>query len=265
MNKIRQVIEGIYNNLELRSSCIPLFIGNPGMGKTSIVHQFAKERNIKCLTEIASTKMPHEFSGLAMPDNKTKKMTYYDYDVLLDLRDGDILFLDELLNANPMILNAFLTVLENRVLPSGRKLANIMIIAAANYQGAASLTPQIKERFIFYDVKFDKNSWKEYMSKYLITDQIFESLCALILNERFLSSEHNYYTPRSIVKAINMMIDGIYTPYEIKLKPVLRMLITNSSGNDIQIGDYIFKVEEKIEWLKLQQLIKKQKNEINSK
>ena len=110
MNKIRQVIEGIYNNLELRSSCIPLFIGNPGMGKTSIVHQFAKERNIKCLTEIASTKMPHEFSGLAMPDNKTKKMTYYDYDVLLDLRDGDILFLDELLNANPMILNAFLTI-----------------------------------------------------------------------------------------------------------------------------------------------------------
>ena len=158
MDKIRQVIEGIYDNLELRSSCIPLFIGNPGMGKTSIVHQFAKERNIKCLTEIASTKMPHEFSGLAMPDNKTKKMTYYDYDVLLDLRDGDILFLDELLNANPMILNAFLTVLENRVLPSGRKLANIMIIAAANYQGAASLTPQIKERFIFYDVKFDKNS-----------------------------------------------------------------------------------------------------------
>lgn len=47
MNKIRQVIEGIYDNLELRSSCIPLFIGNPGMGKTSIVHQFAKERNIK--------------------------------------------------------------------------------------------------------------------------------------------------------------------------------------------------------------------------
>ena len=43
------------------------------------------------------------------------------------------------------------------------------------------------------------------------------------------------------------------------------MLITNSSGNDIQIGDYIFKIEEKIEWLKLQQLIKKQKNEINSK
>ena len=33
-------------------------------------------------------------------------MTYFDYDMFCNLKDGDIIFFDELLNANPMVLNA---------------------------------------------------------------------------------------------------------------------------------------------------------------
>lgn len=261
MKQIKEVLTGIYDNIDLRRTCIPLFLSNPGIGKTTIVHQFAQERGVKCLTEIASTKMPHEFSGIAIPDHNTKRMTYFDYDVLLDLKDGDILFLDELLNANPMILNAFLTVLENRILPSGKKLADIMIVAAANPQGQTSLTPQIKERFIFYNIELDKENWKKYMSKYLITDDIFESLWTLVRNESFKSADVNYLSPRSVDKAINMILNNIYTPYEDKIKPILNMLITNNSEKDIIIGDYTFKVGERIEWLKLQKLIKNNKKQ----
>jgi hypothetical protein len=262
MKQLKDVITKIYENEELRSTCIPLFLSNPGMGKTTAIKEFAKEKGVKCLTEITSTKMPHEFSGIAIPNHETKRMTYFDYDAILDLKDGDILFLDELLNANPMILNAFLTVLEDRVLPSGKRLAKIMIIAAGNPQGAVSLTPQIKERFIWYDIKFDKESWKRYMSKYLITDDIFEQLCVLIQNESFTSSEKNFYTPRSIEKAMKMMINDIPTPYEAKLSPILNLLINNSSGQDFQIGDYTWKANESIHWLKLQKL---KLNEANTK
>lgn len=254
MKELLEVISKIYENEELRNSCIPLFLSNPGLGKTQCIREFAKEKNVKCFPVIASTKMPHEFSGIAVPDNDTKRMTYFDYDELLDLKDGDILFLDEMLNANPMILNAFLTVLEDRVLPSGKKLANIMIIAAGNPQGSVSLTPQIKQRFVWYDIKFNKESWKKYMSKYLITNEIFESLCVLIQNESFLSSNKNYYTPRSIEKAIKMILKDVNTPYDIKLKPILNSLIQNTSQQDIQIGETVWKVNEMIPWLKLQKL-----------
>lgn len=254
MKELLDVITKIYENGELRKNCIPLFLSNPGMGKSQTIRQFAKDKGVQCLVEIASTKMPHEFSGIAVPDPSTKRMTYFDYDAILNLKDGDILFLDEMLNANPMILNAFLTVLEDRVLPSGKKLADILIVAAGNPQGAVSLTPQIKERFIWYNLQFDKNSWKKYMSKYLITDTIFEQLCVLIQNENFTSSEKNYYTPRSIEKALKMMLADIKTPYSIKLKPILNTLIPNNTGNDIQIGESVWKNNESMSWLNLQKL-----------
>lgn len=256
MTEIEKIISGIYHNPELRKSCIPLFLSNSGIGKTSIINEFARKQNVVCLSQIASTKMPHEFAGLTIPDHTTKQMIYYDYDALLNLKSGDILFLDELLNANPQILAAFLTVLEDRVLPSGRKLADIMIVAAANPQGAAILTPQVSERFIWYKIAFDKNSWKQYMSKYLITDSIFEQLCVLIQNESFNSAEKNYMTPRSIEKAINMLLNDVPTPYSAKLKPILDTLITNDKEIDLPIGDYVWKVSEKISWLKLQKLLK---------
>jgi hypothetical protein len=256
MKEINKILNGIYDNPELRKECVPLFLGNPGLGKTSIIRKFAEEKNVKCLTEIASTKMPHEFVGVAIPDHSTKRMTYFDYDALLELKDGDILFFDEMLNANTMILNAFLNVLEDRTLPSGKKLADIMIVAAANPQGATIITPQIKERFIWYDIKFDRVSWKHYMSKFLITDSIYDQLCVLIQNETFNSSDKNFYTPRSIVKAIKMMINDIPTPYSSKLSPILNNFIENTSGQDMLIGDYIFKANENISWLNLQKMIK---------
>ena len=98
MTEIEKVISGIYHNLELRKSCIPLFLSNPGLGKSTIIREFFENIGKKCLTVIASTKMPHEFSGISIPNHDTKRMTYFDYDALLDLKDGDCLFLDEILN-----------------------------------------------------------------------------------------------------------------------------------------------------------------------
>jgi hypothetical protein len=64
-------------------------------------------------------------------------------------------------------------------------------------------------------------------------------------------------TPRSIEKAIKMMIRGIHTPYEDKLKSILNLFIENTTENDIPINEsFIFKPGEKISWLKLQKLMR---------
>jgi MoxR-like ATPase len=132
MNRIKEVLEGIYSNPELRKSIIPLFIGNPGLSKTVQIEEFAREKGVKLVTLITSQLSPMEVSGLIMPNRDTRTIEYYDSESLLSLRDGDILFLDEILNGSPIVLAAMLTLLASRTMISGKPLPDVTIIAAAN-------------------------------------------------------------------------------------------------------------------------------------
>jgi hypothetical protein len=134
---------------------------------------------------------------------------------------------------------------------SGKPLPNIMICAAANPQGMVPLTPQIKERFVWYDIKFDKKNWIDYMKiKYSITDTIGTKLSNLILNEKFTGN--NFYTPRSIDKAINMLIYDVITPYHTVLFPILSELIENKLEKSIKLSETkSLEVNEMITWLEL--------------
>jgi hypothetical protein len=271
MKEIPILLEKIYNNLELRKKIVPLFLGNPGLGKTQMIYQFANKVRANVVEFITSQRNPFEISGLAMPDKDVKRMSFWDFDTLLEMKDGDILFFDEILNGNPNTLNACLTLLEQRKMISGKSLPNIMIIAAANPQGMAPLTPQIKERFVWYDVAFDEPMWVDYMiNKYYISKSIGSKLSNLIRSEDFTG--YNYMTPRSIDKNLQMILDGIYTPYEKTILPILQELIKNpfnervllSESTSDTIVEKWLEPDQMISWLDIYK-IKFKKNEITRK
>lgn len=253
MRNIKKILEKVYNNDSLRKSVVPLFIGNPGLGKTAIIAQFAKEKGVKLVELITSQMSPFEISGIAMPDKDLKKMIYYNFDKIEDLQDNDILFFDELLNGNPVVLNACLTILEQRMMISGKPLPNVMIVAAANEQGMTPLTPQIKERFVWYSVLFDKNMWiNNYMiPQFNITSNIGDKLAALIKTEDFTG--RNFMTPRSISKSVNMLINDVPVPdeYQKNILPILSELITNTLGDITLNNGEILKQGEMIKWIDL--------------
>lgn len=253
MKHIKEILEKTYNNLELRKSIVPLFIGNPGLGKTAIIEQFAKEKGVELVEMITSQMSPFEVSGICIPDKDTKQMMYYNLDRLEKLKDGDILFFDELLNGNPVVLNACLTILEQRRFISGKPLPDLLIVAAANPQGMSPLTPQIKRRFVWYDVKFDAKMWKTYMyNKYRMPEEISNKLCNLITVEDFTGN--NFDTPADLDKATAMIIKDVHTPYVNKIKPILDTLIENKLGR-IDLGNgVILEPNQMISWLKLKQM-----------
>ena len=259
MNNIRNILEGVYSNLELRESVVPLFMGNPGIGKTEIIKQFAKDKGVNLIEFITSQRNPFEISGLAYPDKELKRMSYWDFDTLLNAKDGDILFFDEIFNGNPIVLNACLTILEGRTMISGKKLPKIMIVAAANYQGMCPLTPQIKERFIWYDIKFSPSMWKTYViDKFNLDSNIATKLSKLISDEKFdgLNSKDNivcnFNSARSITKNINLIVNGINTPYEERLLPILNTLIENPLNETVDLGNgETLEPKEMISWLRL--------------
>jgi hypothetical protein len=46
MKEIKKILEGVYSNLELRGTIVPLFISNPGMAKSSLIYEFAREKSV---------------------------------------------------------------------------------------------------------------------------------------------------------------------------------------------------------------------------
>lgn len=258
MKEIPKILDKVYENHSLRKSIVPLFIGNPGLGKTVMIQEFADSKGAKLVELITSQMSPFEISGIAMPDKEDKKMKYYNFDKLEDLKDGDILFFDELLNGNPVVLNACLTILEQRKFISGKPLPNIMIVAAANPQGMSPLTPQIKERFVWYDVKFNKSMWIDYMNnRYSLPKNMGNMLANMIQKEDFKTN--NFMSARSVDKAVNMMINKVYTPYEKRLKDVLTQTITNPFKEEVQLTKKkVLAPDEMISWLELMQIKQKQ-------
>ena len=66
MRKMLEVLEKVYANPELRRKVVPLFMSNPGYGKSNIMDQFAKKIGVNLIEMITSQMSPFEISGIAM-------------------------------------------------------------------------------------------------------------------------------------------------------------------------------------------------------
>ena len=161
--RIDNLIRAAY---EKRDEIVLCLLGAPGIGKTEAVERFAKERGVNVTHLILSQVMPNEISGITMPVPENHSMSVFDNDRLASMKDGDILFLDEVLKAQQPVLSACLTLIQERRMMSGRKLADVMIIAAANpLPSAATLPLEIRQRFMFVKVEFVKEEWLDYMMR----------------------------------------------------------------------------------------------------
>jgi hypothetical protein len=252
------VLNKTYDNPILRRKTVPLFMSDPGLGKTTIIKEFAEEKGVNMVKITLSQRMPNEVVGGVMPNKDTRSWEVYDSFELSRIKDGDILFFDEVFNGTlKQTLDAVLNLLEDRMLPSGKKLADVMIVAASNPQGLINLTPQIKERFIRYDLKFDKKEFQDYLKKkYGMPEEISNNLCILVTKEKFEAIDWGYMSPRSIEKTINQIGCDLEAPNQDLILPYLMQKI--SSPMDIESIE--IKQGDEVEYLQLLKLIIKHYN-----
>lgn len=161
-------IERVYRLIEAadrrRDEVVLCLLGAPGIGKTESVERFARDHHRNVVHIIASQIMPNEVSGMTMPNQETHSMEIFDHEKLGHLRDGDIIFFDELLKGQQQVLNACLTLIQERRLMSGKRLPDVLIVAAANPLGSAKQLPiEIRQRFLFVNVGWDSGEWSRYM------------------------------------------------------------------------------------------------------
>ena len=234
-----------------RKFIVPCLEGPVGIGKTAAVMQHAENVKAgKVVTIIASQVLPNEVSGITMPVPESKAMEIFDHYRLSSLEDGDILFFDELLEADELVLRACLTLIESRQMMSGKILPDIQIVAATNPSIKPNMLKEnIRQRFVWKKFDLDPRGCREYI-KELCGFDIGYDLTMKICSS---GNEYNILTQRSLTKMaqwislaenddernrIAEMIDGIWN-MSIGLALRDRWQLTNSNSMETQMRQAI--------------------------
>lgn len=199
---------------------VPMLESYPGIGKTAIVKQFAQSKGVNCKVLDLCLAQPSEVCGMMIPDDSSGTIKYYDPDWVGELKDGDILFLDEIKKAPQAVWNACLIMINERVMPSGTQLPAIAIIAACN-PGKGVFTPEQKQRFRELEVTWDQIMWVDY-----VKDTLGVKPTAKLINlfefpdyETASRTQWNFFTPRECYKDLLMaktMADNDKTFEEVR-------------------------------------------------
>uniref|UniRef100_A0A7V4E278 AAA family ATPase n=1 Tax=candidate division WOR-3 bacterium TaxID=2052148 RepID=A0A7V4E278_UNCW3 len=157
-----------------------LFIwGPPGVGKSTIIREVAKEYNLKVIDLRLAQIDPADLRGIPFPDKETKRLVWWIPEFFP--KDGKgFLFLDELNLADLSIqATAYQLVLDRRVgnykLPDGW-----YVLAAGNRKEDAvnvfEMPDPLVSRFIHIEVEPDLDIWIEWAVKKGISEEIIAYL-----------------------------------------------------------------------------------------
>lgn len=205
-----------------RGEIVPCFIGAPGIGKTEVIERFARDHGRNVVHIIVSQILPTEVSGITMPNQETRSMDVFDHFRLSHMKDGDILFFDELLKGQQQVLNACLTLIQERRLMSGSMLPDVLIIAAANPLKSPSQLPlEIRQRFMFVQVDWNPDNWVNYMvSKGFDNTKALKALLPSITTSD--NNDWNTLTPRTATKLCDWLRSTRDTGLKVSVERYIR-------------------------------------------
>jgi hypothetical protein len=139
----------------------PVYVsGPPGIGKTAIINDVAKDLSMTAVTLIAAQMDPTDIKGIpALIDGK---MVWVAPEQLKAMANT-ILFFDEIPNADPSVQNSVQQLIHDRKCGELELHPNTRVVAAGNRvtdrAGAGKLTSAISSRFIHVELQ---PCWKEW-------------------------------------------------------------------------------------------------------
>lgn len=147
---------------------VPIFLwGPPGIGKSSIISQIAREKGIACIDLRLSLLDPTDLRGIPFFDANAQTAIWAPASFLPDgsIKEG-ILFLDELNTAAPMVqASAYQLILDRKIgeykLPDGWA-----IVAAGNRESDKGvvfrMAAPLANRFIHLDMEVNVDDWRNW-------------------------------------------------------------------------------------------------------
>jgi len=151
----------------LIDSKIPCFIwGSPGVGKSSLVQQIAKNKDMDFIDLRLSLLDPTDLRGIPFFNKDEKSAVWAKPEFLPNSNSAEfgILFLDEINSAPPTIQAAAYQLILDRKIGDYILPKNYAIIAAGNFETDRGVTYRmptpLANRFVHLDFDLDFDSWK---------------------------------------------------------------------------------------------------------
>lgn len=161
---------------EGRQSIVPFIHGAPGIGKSAIVKQIAKERKLQVIDLRLSQHESSDIKGIPLPDPGENISRWLPPEFIpfkttkrFEGTKG-ILFLDELNRAAPDVLQTVFQLVLDRKVGNLELLDEWHIVAAGNLGDedgcdVVELDPALNNRFIHFFMQPDVKSWLKWAEK----------------------------------------------------------------------------------------------------
>jgi hypothetical protein len=142
--------------------------GSPGISKTSLTEQAAKELDSDLITILASTMDPVDIRGLpAIVNGKAMFLPYNEMERMLETKKKLVVLLDDIGNSTPAVQAVFLNLILAREI-NGKKISNnVSFVACTNRRqdstGVSGLIKALVSRFhVIIELEADPESWKKW-------------------------------------------------------------------------------------------------------
>jgi len=215
---------------------VPTFLwGAPGIGKSSIVKQIAKDMDVAFIDLRLALMDPTDLKGIPFYDKESHTALWAPPAFLP--RDGEgILFLDELNSAAPSVQSsAYQLILDRKVgeyeLPDGWA-----IVAAGNREGDRGVTYRmpapLANRFVHFELEVDVNDWRDWAYKSALDERIIAYIS--YKNEHLFtfdakSDAKSFATPRSWEYVGNILKSSLSSE-------LLLETISGTVGKDVAVS-----------------------------
>lgn len=185
---------------------VPIFLwGPPGIGKSSIVAQIAKDEGIECIDLRLSLLDPTDLRGIPFFNANDNSAVWAPASFLPDgSKPKGILFLDELNTAAPMVqASAYQLILDRKIgeytLPEGWA-----IVAAGNRESDRGvvfrMASPLANRFVHLEMEVSVEDWCEWAKKSGIATSIIAFITYrpdALFNFNTQNEEKSFATPRT--------------------------------------------------------------------
>ena len=212
----------------------PVFIWSaPGVGKSEIVAQLAKELKMQLVDKRLSQSDPSELKGYPWPNQETKTMVFMRDDELPTKGKG-ILFLDEINLAPQATQAAAYQLILNRRIGTYELPPGWVVIAAGNRtsdrSGVHALSAALANRFVHIDLHADVEDWVDWALENNISDATRGYLRyrpGNLSTDKIEPGVRAYPTPRTWAFASDILKSNLPAAVELEL---LRGTVGDAAG-----------------------------------